>query len=92
MAEVLDTSPTRTVVRFSDDRGRVYIPNNGILYPVGLQEHQMVRVEYYEDNPELVRVAGRNVTVALLPVFSALAGLWAVWIPSWLLLRRWAAR
>ena len=92
VGEVMDTSPTRTVVRFIDDKGHVYIPDNGVLYPAGLQVHQLVRVEYDSRNPELVRVAGRSVTVALLPVFSAMAGLWAVWLPSWWFLRRWAAR
>src|SRR5436190_13468766 len=45
VGEVMDTSPTRTVVRFIDARGHAYIPDNGVLYPAGLQVHQLVRVE-----------------------------------------------
>ncbi len=92
VAEVLDTSPTRTVVRFTDDQGRVHIPPNGVLYPAGLQKGQMVRVEYDGRNPDLVRVAGRTVMVALLPVGSALAVMWAVSVPAFLLLRRASRR
>lgn len=88
VAEVLDTSMTRTVVRFTDAEGRVHIPANGVLYPSGLQEDQMVRVEYDGRNPDLVRVAGRSMTVALLPVLSAVAVVWAVVLPVFLLLRR----
>lgn len=92
VAEVVNTSPTRTAVRFNTDSGRVYNPPGGVLYPSGLHEGQLVRVEYDKDNPDLVRVAGRNVTVALLPVFSAMAVLWAVLLPVFWLLRRAAAR
>ncbi|GAB3294123.1 DUF3592 domain-containing protein [Parasphingorhabdus pacifica] len=78
VAEVVDTSFFRTVVRFSTDEGKVYIPQNGVLYPAGLKEGQSVRVEYDSRNPELVRVAGRTMVLSLLPVFSSLAIVWAV--------------
>ncbi len=92
VAEVLETSFTRTVVRFNTDDGQVYVPPGGVLYPAGLQEGQLVRVEFNRDNPDLVRVAGRDVTVALLPVFSAVAVVWAIVLPVFWLLRRAAAR
>jgi hypothetical protein len=92
VAEVVDTSLTRTVVRFNTDEGRVYIPPNGLLYPSGLQPGQLVRVEYDQRNPDLVRVAGRSMLLSLLPVFSALAVVWAVVLPVFWLLRRLAAR
>lgn len=92
VAEVVDTSLTRTVVRFSTDNGRVYIPSNGVLYPTGLQERQAVRVEFDQRNPDLVRVADRNVLVSLLPVSSSLAGAWAVLGPGYWLLRRASRR
>lgn len=88
VAEVLDTSPTRTAVRFNDAEGNVYIPQNGVLYPSGLQKGQLVRVEYDMNNPELVRVAGRTFLMSLLPVGGALAGTWAVLLPTYWLLRR----
>ncbi len=92
VAEVVDTSLTRTVVRFNTDEGRVYIPPNGVLYPADLQAGQLVRVEYDSRNPDLVRVAGRNAVLSLLPVSSSLAVVWAVLLPVYWLLRRPTAR
>ena len=88
VAEVVDTSFTRTVVRFSNDEGQVYIPQNGVLYPAGLKTGQLVRVEFDERNPELVRVAGRTMTLSLLPVFSSLAVVWAIVLTALWALRR----
>ncbi len=92
VAEVVDTSLTRTAVRFDTESGRVFNPPGGVLYPSRLKEGQLVRVEYNQENPDLVRVEGRDVSVALLPVFSAAAVLWAVLLPVFWLLRRAAAR
>lgn len=88
VAEVLETSLTRTVVRFGTPDGGVYIPPNGVLYPAGLQKGQHVKIEYDTRNPDLVRVADRGVLLSLLPVLSALAGAWVVLGPTWWLLRR----
>ena len=88
VAEVVDTSPIRTAVRFNTEDGRVFLPPNGVLYPSDLQVGQLVRVEYDARNPDLVRVAGRNWTVSLLPVASSLAVVWAVLLPAYYLLRR----
>lgn len=88
VAEVVDTSLTRTVVRFNTEDGRVYIPPNGVIYPTDLQAGQLVRVEYDSRNPDLVRVAGRTAVISLLPVLSTLAVLWAVLLPTYWLLRR----
>lgn len=92
VAEVVDTSFTRTVVRFSTPDGRVYIPRNGVLYPAGLQKGQFVRVEYDNRNPDLVRVAGRTMVLSLLPVAASLVGVWAIVLPARWALRRSAAR
>jgi len=92
VAEVVDRSPTRTVIRFNDEDGQLHIPQNGALYPVGLKEGQLIRVEYDSRNPELVRVAGRDAGVAFLPVLSALAVAWAVLLPTYLLVRRSISR
>lgn len=78
VAEVLDISLTRTVIRFSTPEGQVHIPQDGVLYPGGLQQGQFVRVEYDTRNPDLVRVAGRGMALSLLPVAGWLAGLWVV--------------
>lgn len=92
VAEVLGTSMTRTVVRFSTPEGGVYIPANGVLYPGGLQKGQYVQVEYDTRNPDLVRVAGRGMVLSLLPVAGVLVVLWLVVLPVWWLLRRSADR
>lgn len=88
VAEVVDTSPIRTAVRFNTEDGRVFLPPAGVLYPSDLQVGQLVRVEYDARNPDLVRVAGRTWTLSLLPVLSSLAVLWALVLPTYYLLRR----
>lgn len=88
VAEVVDTSLTRTVVQFSTADGRIFIPPAGVLYPEGLQSGQQVRVEYDQRNPDLVRVAGRTMLVSLLPVSTSLLGVWAVLGPTYWVLRR----
>lgn len=68
----------RTVIRFTSPEGVEYRPSQGVLYPRGLEEGQMVRIEYDADNPELARVAGRTVALAFLPVGTSLLGVWLV--------------
>ncbi|HEX3648767.1 MAG TPA: hypothetical protein VHV49_10070, partial [Pseudonocardiaceae bacterium] len=59
------------------------------LYPGGLAAGERVRVEYDTTNTELVRVAGRDFRLALLPVGSSIAICWAVVGPLlWWLVRR----
>lgn len=88
-AEVLDVSFTRTLVRFYTTDGAEHIPQVGVLYPAGLEVGDVVEVEYRQDNPSLVRVAGRGAMVTLLPVGLTILGVWAVLIPSvWALRRR----
>jgi hypothetical protein len=48
----------------------------------------VVEVEYRQDNPEIVRVAGRGAVVTLLPVGLTLLAVWAVLVPSIWALRR----
>ncbi|GAA3365105.1 hypothetical protein GCM10020366_63700 [Saccharopolyspora gregorii] len=88
VAEVVSTSLTRTVIRFTTPEGRVHIPQDGVLYPGGLQQGQFVRVEYDTRNPDLVRVAGRGMVLSLLPVAASLAGTWLVLGAAHWLLRR----
>lgn len=85
VAEVINTSsPMRTVVRYTTDDGRVFLPPGGILYPQGLRKGQTVRIEYDKKTPDLARVQGRNGFLALQPVLTSLAAVWAV-----VLLLRW---
>ena len=88
VAEVVSTSLTRTVIRFTTPEGRVHIPQDGVLYPGGLQQGQFVRVEYDTRNPDLVRVAGRGMVLSLLPVAACLAGTWLVLGGAYWQLRR----
>jgi hypothetical protein len=87
-AEVVADSFTRTLVRFYTPDGAEHIPQTGVLYPAGLKVDDVVEVEYRQDNPELVRVAGRGAVVTLLPVGLTLLAVWAVLVPIIWALRR----
>ncbi len=87
-AEVVADSFTRTLVRFYTPDGAEHLPQTGVLYPAGLEVGDVVEVEFRQDNPELVRVAGRGAVLTLLPVGLTLLGVWAVLIPSIWVLRR----
>lgn len=88
-AEVVSDSFSRTLVLFYTPDGAEHIPQVGVLYPAGLEVGDVVQVEYRQDDPELVRVAGRGAIVTLLPVGLTLVGVWAMVIPAvWWLRRR----
>jgi hypothetical protein len=88
-AEVVSDSFSRTLVLFYTPDGAEHIPQVGVLYPAGLEVGDVVQVEYRQDDPELVRVAGRGAIVTLLPVGLTLVGAWAMVIPAvWWLRRR----
>lgn len=87
-AKVLSDDFSRTLVLFYTSDDAEHIPQVGVLYPSGLKVGDVVEVEYRQDNPELVRVAGRNAVVTLLPVGLTLLGVWAVVVPAVWWLRR----
>lgn len=88
-AEVVSDDFSRTLVRFYTPDGAEHIPQVGVLYPSGLKVGDYVEVEYSQENPELVRVAGRGAVVTLLPVGLTLLVVWAVLVPTvWWLRRR----
>lgn len=88
-AEVLWVGWDRTIVRFETPDGAVHISQDGVLYPDGLTERQLVHVEYDVTDPNLVRVAGRSFTLAFLPVGTTIAITWLVAAPLlWWLRRR----
>lgn len=88
-AEVVSDSFTRTLVRFYTPDGAEHIPQVGVLYPAGLEVGDVVQVEYSQDDPEQVRVAGRGAFITLLPVGLTLLAVWAVLVPAvWWLRRR----
>jgi hypothetical protein len=88
-AEVVSENFARTLVRFYTPDRAEHIPQTGVLYPSGLRVGDVVRVEYSQNNPELVRVANRGAVVTLLPVGLTVVVVWAVVVPSvWWLRRR----
>ncbi|MPY78788.1 MAG: hypothetical protein GEV04_09850 [Actinophytocola sp.] len=88
-AEVLSVAWDRTIVRFETTDGAVRISQDGVLYPEGLTEGQLVHVEYDVTNPDLVRVAGRSFTLSLLPAGTTVVLAWLVAGPLlWWLRRR----
>jgi hypothetical protein len=93
VAEVLDGSTSqRTYVRFTASDGAVLTPEKGVFYPRGLEAGQLVRVQYDRTEPELVRVEGRNWTVALVPVVIGIAVIWLLCAPGAWALARWRRR
>jgi hypothetical protein len=89
-AEVLAVTSTRTLVQFAGADGQVYRPTEGLAYPSGLQVRQLVRVEYDQANPQVVRVAGRTWMIGLLPAVIVLPVFWTLVLPVawWLRGRR----
>lgn len=89
-AEVVSSSFGRTVIRFTTPDGAVRSPQRGVLYPRGLEQGSLVRVEYDLANPDLVRVADRGVQLGVLPIALTVLGIWLVLGPVALWLRRTA--
>lgn len=87
-AEVSKVSFGRTVIRYNTPDGAVHSPTDGVLYPEGLAPGQIVRVEYDQRNPELVRVAGRSATLSLLPLGLVVLVTWALVLGARWWLRR----
>ncbi|MEJ5919022.1 DUF3592 domain-containing protein [Corynebacterium sp. H113] len=83
VATVRHTSTLRTAVDFVDEEGEYRSPVNGLLYPVGLEQGQRVRVEYDRENPETVRVEGRRWTLSIIPALSILVVGLVIAIPLW---------
>ena len=77
-AEVLEPGVLRSTITFVTPDGVTCNPRAGVLYPTNLLRGQHIEVEYDRRDPDLVRVAGRNVTVALVPVGSVLVVTWSI--------------
>jgi len=60
----------RTAVEYQDDDGIYHQPSSGLLYPTGLAEGQQVWVTFSGDDPELVKVEGREWTLSIIPAIS----------------------
>ena len=87
-AEVLDSSFSRTLIRFPTANGQAVVPERGVQYPRGLTTGQTVVVEYSLSDPEQVRVAGRSVVDGIVPALLGVAGVWLLLGPLAVWLRR----
>ena len=87
-AEVLSAGRLRSAVIYVTPDGKTHNPKVGVLYPTNLTAGERINVEYSRKDPDLVRVAGRDVRVAIQPALSVILVVWAVALPTmWLLLR-----
>ncbi|CAM2877273.1 DUF3592 domain-containing protein [Saccharomonospora xinjiangensis] len=92
-ALVEQTTFDRTLIRYETPDGVSHSPENGVLYPDGLSEGQLVRIEYDTTDPALAKVAERTWLLTLLPVTTTLLFTWLVAAPLlWGLRSRLRAR
>ena len=57
-------------IEYQTEDGQLVSPPGGVLYPTGLGEGQQVWVQYAQDDPDLVKVEGREWTLAIIPALS----------------------
>ncbi|MGV9675382.1 DUF3592 domain-containing protein [Nocardia sp. NPDC003482] len=87
-AEVLSAGRLRSAVVFTTPDGVTHNPRVGVLYPTKLTAGERINVEYSRADPDLVRVAGRDARVAIVPALSVIVVVWAIALPAlWLLAR-----
>lgn len=86
-ADVVNVGVLRTTVRFPDEYGVYHQPDRGLLYPIGLEAGQRVRVEYQKSDPRNVKVQGRGWTLAWVPALSSLVVAMVLSGGLWLLVR-----
>lgn len=88
-AEVLSAGRLRSAVMYVTPDGVTHNPKVGVLYPTNLTAGQNINVEYNRADPDLVRVAGRDATVAIIPAGSVIVVVWLIALPVlWYLPRR----
>lgn len=91
-AEVLSAGALRSAVSFVTPDGITHNPRLGVLYPTNLTVGQRIDVEYARADPDLVRVSGRDVRVALVPAGSVIVVTWLLAAPTlWYVRRRTVA-
>ena len=77
-AEVLDAGPRRSTIEFVTPDRVTYRPELGVLYPSELEDGMRIYVEYYVNNPDLVRVQDRNASLAIIPAGSVAVVGWLI--------------
>lgn len=88
VADVLTVSARSAAISFTTPDGVTHAPALGVLYPTGLTAGQRIDVQYSTVDPDLVRVAGRGWTLALLPAASVVLVTWLLSLGVLALLRR----
>ena len=91
-AEVLSAGRLRSAVTYVTPDGVTHNPKVGVLYPTKLTAGERINVEYSRSDPELVRVAGRDVRVAIIPALSVIVVVWVLALPVLWLVRRFERR
>ena len=77
-ANVLDAGPRRSTIEFVTPDRVTYRPALGVLYPSELERGMRIYVEYDTNNPDVVRVQGRNAALAIIPAGSIAIVGWLV--------------
>lgn len=77
-ASVLDAGPRRSTIEFVTPDRVTYRPELGVLYPSRLENGMRIYVEYDMQNPDLVRVQGRDASLAIIPAGSIAVVGWLV--------------
>lgn len=77
-AEVLSAGPRRSTIEFVTPDRVTYRPELGVLYPSELADGMRIYVEYDRNDPNLVRVKGRNAALAIIPAGSTAVLGWLV--------------
>ncbi|MFF0532377.1 DUF3592 domain-containing protein [Nocardia amikacinitolerans] len=80
--EVLSAGRLRSAVIYVTPDGETHNPKVGVLYPTNLTAGERINVEYSRSDPDLVRVAGRDVRVAIQPALSVIVVVWALALPA----------
>ena len=75
-AEVISAGRLRSAISFVTPEGKTRTPTLGVLYPTNLTAGQHIEVEYNRADPSLVRVAGRDARVAIVPALSVIVVTW----------------
>lgn len=88
VGEVLSAGVRRSAVAFMTPDGVMHNPKLGVLYPTDLTVGQRIAVEYSRGDPDLVRVAGRDARVAVIPAASVAVIAWAIALPILFVVRR----
>ncbi|WP_460867810.1 DUF3592 domain-containing protein [Rhodococcus aerolatus] len=87
-ADVLSVGRVSAAISFTTPDGVTRTPELGVLYPTGLAADQRIEVEYSTQDPDLVRVQGRDARLAVVPALSVAVVAWLLAGVGLLVVRR----